>query len=131
MPLHPSTYATLLGEKIARHQAQAWLINTGWTGGPYGVGQRMKIGYTRAMIRAAITGALSQIPMELDPVFGVYVPTSCPEVPSQVLRPRETWADPEAYDVQARKVAGMFNENFQQFADKVPPEVRDAGPIGG
>ena len=131
MPLHPSTYANLLGEKIARHQAQAWLINTGWTGGAYGVGQRMKIGYTRAMIRAALTGALAQVPMELDPVFGVQVPTACPEVPSEVLKPRNTWADPQAYDLQAKKVASMFNENFQQFADRVTSDVRDAGPRGG
>ncbi len=126
---HPMVYAQLLGEKIRLHQSQCWLVNTGWTGGPYGIGQRMKIAYTRAMIDALLNGALDQIDCEPDPVFGVQVPLSCPGVPPEVLNPRQTWPDSGAYDQQARKLAGMFAANFEQFAGTVPPEVRSAGPL--
>jgi phosphoenolpyruvate carboxykinase (ATP) len=126
---HPMVYAQLLGEKIRSHQSHCWLVNTGWTGGAYGVGQRMKIGYTRAMIDALLTGSLDNMPCEMDPVFGVMVPKSCPGVPVQVLNPRLTWADSAAYDDQAQKLAGMFTANFAQFTDAVPPEVLAAGPI--
>ena len=128
MALSPTVYATLLGEKIAKHQVQVWLVNTGWSGGPYGVGQRMKIAYTRAMVHAALDGALDNVPTVTDPVFGVAVPTACPDVPPEVLNPRHTWADKAAYDAQARKLAGMFAENFKTFAVQVSAEVRESGP---
>jgi len=128
LPLAPSRYAAMLGEKIARHAARVWLVNTGWTGGPYGVGKRMKIGYTRAMIRAALAGALDHVAYETDPVFNVAVPTSCPDVPPEVLKPRNTWTDGVDYDAQAAKLARMFAENFKTFEGGVTPEVRAAGP---
>jgi phosphoenolpyruvate carboxykinase (ATP) len=128
MALSPTVYANLLGEKIAQHQVNVWLVNTGWSGGPYGVGQRMKIAHTRAMVNAALGGELAGIPTRPDPIFGVAVPTACPGVPSEVLNPRQTWPDPAAYDAQARKLAGMFAENFKTFADQVSEEVRAVGP---
>jgi phosphoenolpyruvate carboxykinase (ATP) len=131
MALPPAVYAGLLGERIASHGAGVWLVNTGWTGGPYGVGERMAIGHTRALIRAALAGQLDDVPTQRDPVFGVEVPLSCPGVPSEVLTPRATWENPEAYDDQAKRLAGMFAKNFAQFADQVPSAVRDAGPSVG
>ena len=128
MALHPTVYARLLGEKIEKHQVKCWLVNTGWTGGPYGVGQRMKIAHTRAMVNAALNGDLDDVGFEPDPVFGVYVPTTCPNVPAEVLKPRNTWADKTAYDQQARKLARMFADNFRQFEDMVAEDVRAAGP---
>ena len=128
LPLPPSRYARMLGENIARHQSRVWLVNTGWSGGPYGTGTRMKIGHTRAMIRAALSGALSQVAYERDPVFNLDVPTSCPDVPASVLRPRDTWADPAAFDPQARRLAAMFVENFKAFEDGVSSAVTAAGP---
>ena len=128
LPLAPGRYATLLGEKIARHGARVWLVNTGWTGGPYGVGRRMKIAYTRAMIRAVLSGVLDAVGYERDPIFNIDVPTSCPDVPADVLKPRHTWADGAAYDAQAKKLAQMFADNFASFADTVTPAVRAAGP---
>src|SRR5206468_4737096 len=105
LPLDPSRYARMLGERIAKHGARVWLLNTGWTGGPYGVGHRMKIAYTRAMIRAALSGALDGIAYEKDPVFNLRVPASCPDVPSEVLKPRDTWANGADYDAQSKKLA--------------------------
>jgi phosphoenolpyruvate carboxykinase (ATP) len=131
MALHPSVYARLLGEKIDRHKVKVWLVNTGWSGGPYGVGQRMKIAYTRAIVRAALNGALDDVPTEVDPVFGVHVPVACPDVPVEVLKPRNTWRDPATYDEQAAKLAAMFISNFEQFAGQVSAEVRAAGPQAG
>ena len=128
MAQHPSVYAELLGKKIADHGVQCWLVNTGWTGGPYGVGSRMKLAYTRAMVNAALDGKLAGVEFVEDPVFGVQVPTSCPNVPSEVLSPRDTWADKDAYDAQAKKLAGMFVENFKQYADKTPEAVKAAAP---
>lgn len=125
---HPMVYARLLGEKIQKHQANCWLVNTGWTGGPYGTGQRMKIAYTRAMVDALLSGALEGVDCDPDPVFGVLVPRTCPGVPESALRPRDTWTNRAAYDEQAQKLAAMFSENFQQFAGAVPPEVLAAGP---
>jgi phosphoenolpyruvate carboxykinase (ATP) len=125
---HPMVYARLLGEKIRDHQANCWMINTGWTGGPYGIGQRMKISYTRAMIDALLSGALNNVAYEPDPVFGVMVPQSCPGVPVEALKPRNTWPDASAYDEQALKLARMFDDNFQQYTDAVPLEVLTAGP---
>ncbi len=116
LPLPPARYAELLKKKIAEHGARVWLVNTGWTGGPYGVGSRMKLSYTRAMIEAAFSGALDKVAFETDSVFGLDIPTVCPNVPSDVLNPRATWADKGAYDAQANKLKAMFDENFKRFA---------------
>jgi phosphoenolpyruvate carboxykinase (ATP) len=131
LPLNPAVYAELLGQKIAKHGADVWLVNTGWTGGPHGVGSRMKLAFTRAMVRGILDGSLARIPAGPDPVFGVMVPESCPDVPAQILQPRNTWADQAAYDAQAAKLAGMFAANFKQFEASVAPEVREAGPRVG
>jgi len=128
MALHPTVYARLLGEKIEKHHVQCWLVNTGWTGGPYGVGHRMKIAHTRAMVNAALRGDLDDARFEPDPVFGVFVPAACSNVPDELLMPRNTWADKAAYDQQARKLARMFVESFRQFEDLVPGDVRATGP---
>jgi len=128
LPMNPNVYSKMLGEKIATHKARVWLVNTGWTGGPYGVGSRMKIAYTRAMIRAALSGALDAAGYERHPIFNVDVPTSCPDVPAGVLSPRGTWADGAAYDAQARKLAQMFVDNFKTFAADVDAAVVAAGP---
>jgi phosphoenolpyruvate carboxykinase (ATP) len=116
MPLHPQRYAQLLGERIAKHQSKVWLINTGWSGGPYGVGQRIAIAHTRAIVNAVLSGQLDHAPTQTEPFFGLAVPQSCPGVPAEILNPRQTWSNPAAYDEQARKLAGMFAENYQQFA---------------
>jgi phosphoenolpyruvate carboxykinase (ATP) len=129
MPRHPGEYAAMLAERLERYGVRAWLVNTGWTGGPYGTGERMDINHTRSMVRAALSGALDGIPTVTDPVFGVAVPTSCPDVPAAFLQPRSTWADPAAYDRQAAALARMFVENFAAYADGVPESVRAAGPI--
>jgi len=128
MPLHPGVYAKLLGEKIDQHGASVWLVNTGWTGGPYGVGSRMKLSYTRRMIEAALNGELDGVPMATDPFFGLSIPAHVDGVPDTVLQPRQTWSDPAAYDAQAAKLAQMFVKNFAQFADGVTPEIAAAGP---
>ncbi len=128
MPRHPGVYADMLGERLDRHDVDAWLVNTGWTGGPYGTGQRMNITHTRNMVRAALDGQLDGVPTVTDPFFGVEVPTSCPGVPAEVLQPRGTWTDPEAYDRQARHLARMFVENFSRFEDAVTEGIRSAGP---
>jgi phosphoenolpyruvate carboxykinase (ATP) len=131
MAQHPSVYAKMLGEKIGQHKVNCWLVNTGWSGGPYGVGERMKIAYTRAMINAALNSQLGDVEYVVDPIFGVQVPTSCPNVPGEVLIPRNTWRDSQAYDEQARKLATMFVENFKDFEDQVSDEVKAAGPKTG
>jgi phosphoenolpyruvate carboxykinase (ATP) len=128
LPLHPGVYAKMLGERIAKHAAKVWLVNTGWTGGPFGVGKRMDLSYTRAMLRAALSGALDKATLTTDPVFGFQVPGKVPDVPQEVLSPRQTWSDPEAYDAQARKLAAMFRENFEQYRAEVPASVAGAGP---
>jgi phosphoenolpyruvate carboxykinase (ATP) len=128
LPLAPGFYAKMLGEKIAQHQARVWLVNTGWSGGPSGVGQRMKIRYTRAMINAALAGALDRVSYEKDPFFNLDVPTSCPGVPADVLNPRKTWTSAADYDAQAVKVARMFIENFKNFEAGVAADVPAAGP---
>ncbi|CAN5495913.1 phosphoenolpyruvate carboxykinase (ATP) [soil metagenome] len=129
MALSPTVYARLLGERIAKHGSDVWMVNTGWTGGPYGVGQRMKIGYTRAMVSAALDGSLKDVQTRHEPVFGLEAPVSCPNVPDEVLDPRGTWANPAAYDAQAAKLASMFVANFEQFGPDVAEQVRDAGPM--
>jgi phosphoenolpyruvate carboxykinase (ATP) len=128
LPLHPGVYARMLGERIARHGVKCWLVNTGWTGGPYGEGHRMRLQHTRAMIHAALEGRLDGVPTRTDPVFGLAVPTVVPGVPADILDPRATWADPARYDAQAHRMAEMFRENFTAFADGVAEGVRRAGP---
>jgi phosphoenolpyruvate carboxykinase (ATP) len=128
MPRHPSVYAEMLGERMDRFNVPVWLVNTGWTGGPYGTGERMNITWTRQMVRAALSGALNDVPTRTDPIFGCEVPVSCPDVPTEVLWARDTWADKDAYDAQAAKLAGMFVENFKQFEGGVSEAIRAAGP---
>jgi phosphoenolpyruvate carboxykinase (ATP) len=128
LPLDPNVYARMLGEKIARHRTRVWLVNTGWTGGPYGVGSRMKIAHTRAMITAALGGALDDCRYLRHPIFNVDVPLTCPGVPNDVLDPRRTWRDGAAYDEQARTLARMFIDNFKSFERDVASAVIDAGP---
>ncbi|HVF87726.1 MAG TPA: phosphoenolpyruvate carboxykinase [Pyrinomonadaceae bacterium] len=129
MVLHPGVYADLLGRRMEEHKAHCWLVNTGWSGGPYGEGERMKITHTRAMIRAILTGALSEIETRPDPVFGVHVPISCPDVPAEVLTPRNTWRDKDAYDRKARELARRFNDNFKKYDGGVSDAVRAAAPL--
>jgi phosphoenolpyruvate carboxykinase (ATP) len=130
LPLHPHEYADMLGAKIAKHGVQCWLVNTGWTGGPFGTGQRMRLSHTRAMVRAALGGRLDHTSTTREAVFGLDVPTHIPGgVPDEVLLPRATWHDPAAYDAMARKLAGLFRKNFEQFADRVHAAVREAGPL--
>lgn len=128
LPLHPGKYAHLLGEKLAHSNANVWLINTGWTGGPYGVGNRMKLAYTRAMITAAMNGELDQVTYTRHPIFGVEMPASCPNVPSEILNPRNTWSDGAAYDAKAIHLAELFVKNFKQYEDGVSAEVLEAAP---
>ncbi|NLW07461.1 MAG: phosphoenolpyruvate carboxykinase (ATP) [Clostridia bacterium] len=128
VPRPPMVYASLLGERIARHKVNVYLVNTGWTGGPYGVGRRMSIKHTRAMVTAALNGELEKVEYQLDPIFNLYRPQSCPGVPAEVLNPRQTWDNPEEYDATARKLAGLFKDNFARFKD-APNAVRAAGPV--
>jgi phosphoenolpyruvate carboxykinase (ATP) len=128
LPRHPSVYATMLGEKIGRHGVQCWLVNTGWTGGAFGTGQRIRLSLTRAMVRAALAGQLDRTPTVREPAFGLAVPTEVPSVPADVLLPRRTWADPAAYDAQAARLANLFRKNFEQFQNQVHTAVSEAGP---
>jgi phosphoenolpyruvate carboxykinase (ATP) len=128
MVLHPTVYAGLLKQQLEGHGADCWLVNTGWTGGPYGVGTRMKIAHTRAMIRAILDGTLADVETYTDPIFNLQVPTACPGVPEEVLNPRDTWDDKEAYDSKAHELAGRFKRNFEDFSDGVTESVLAAGP---
>ncbi len=128
LPMHPGVYARMLGEKIAQHGARVWLVNTGWTGGAYGTGHRMKLSFTRAMVTAALSGRLDHVGYAKDPVFGFEVPTKVPGVPSDLLAPRNTWADKAAYDAQAARLGEMFRKNFAAYASGVGPEVAAAEP---
>jgi phosphoenolpyruvate carboxykinase (ATP) len=126
---HPTKYAELLAEKLRKHGAQTWLVNTGWSGGPAGGGgARIKLKYTRAIIDAIHSGALRDVPTVEDPIFGFAVPTACPDVPSEILAPRNTWADKKAFDDRARKVASLFAENFKKYESAASEEIRAAGP---
>ncbi|ADL06892.1 phosphoenolpyruvate carboxykinase (ATP) [Thermosediminibacter oceani] len=127
LPLSPITYAELLGEKIKKYKAEVFLVNTGWSGGPYGVGQRMELTYTRAMVRAALSGKLSDIEYEQDPVFGLMIPRACPGVPPEILNPKNTWHDKKAYDETVRKLARNFADNFKKFSSQWP-HAAAAGP---
>lgn len=128
MPLEASVYAKLLGDKIEKHNSNSWLINTGWTGGPYGVGKRMKIEYTRAMLNAAISGYLDDVETFEEPIFGLHIPNNIPNVPSDILNPRNTWADKDKYDASLLKLAKMFKENFKKFESSVTDKIKSAGP---
>jgi phosphoenolpyruvate carboxykinase (ATP) len=127
---HPWKYAEMLGKLIDQHGANVWLVNTGWTGGAFGVGKRMKLSHTREMVNALLCGELAKVKTETDPVFGLQVPTAIPKVPGDVLKPRDTWQDTAAYDEQAKKLAGMFRENFKKFEQFVDEGVKKAGPRG-
>ncbi len=127
LPRSPTVYAKLLAERIKKHKARCYLVNTGWSGGPFGVGSRIRLAYTRAMVNAALSGALEGVEMRPDAVFGVGVPTACPGVPAEILRPRDTWKNPADYDARAADLAGRFRTSFKKFGD-APSEVAAAGP---
>jgi phosphoenolpyruvate carboxykinase (ATP) len=126
---HPTKYARMLGDHLREHDSKVWLINTGWSGGPYGIGERIKLKYTRAIVHAALTGELDESDTRRDPIFGLAVPTEINRVPANVLNPRSTWSDPAAYDAQARKLADMFRENFDKIGN-VDAATKNAGPKG-
>jgi phosphoenolpyruvate carboxykinase (ATP) len=125
---HPSFYADLLKRKILRYGVNCWLLNTGWVGGPYGIGKRISIHYTRSMLNAAIDGKLLNVEYSIDPIFGFEVPRSCPDVPGEVLNPASSWSSQEEYMKRYRELASRFVDNFKKFASDVPLEVRSAGP---
>lgn len=128
LPLHPGKYAEMLGKKMEENNVNVWLVNTGWTGGPYGVGNRIKLSYTRAMITAALQGRLDKVPTQNDPVFGVAVPSEVPGVPTELLTPKNTWADKAAYDGKATYLADLFVKNFEKYAADVSGETLSAAP---
>lgn len=128
LPLHPTKYAEMLGKKMKENQVNVWLVNTGWTGGSYGVGSRMKLSYTRAMITAALNGELEKVNYETHPVFGLQMPSTCPEVPSEILNPRNTWSDKSAYDAKANDLASKFVKNFEQYSEGASEEILAAAP---
>jgi phosphoenolpyruvate carboxykinase (ATP) len=133
IPLHPTKYADMLGQKLrdAEEEGQpinVWLVNTGWTGGGYGEGSRIELAFTRAMIKAALTGALDGVDYATDPIFGLARPTSCPDVPNAMLNPRDTWRNEAEYDRAAEKLAGLFHQNFQPFAKEANAAIVEAGP---
>ena len=125
---HPTRYAELLAEKIRQHDASTWLINTGWSGGPFGVGKRVKLAYTRAIVDAIHNGSLKDMPTKTDPVFGLEVPVECPGVPGDILIPRKTWSDEGEYDKSRLRLAGLFQKNFEAYADVASEAIREAGP---
>ena len=129
LPLRPAVYADFLGRRLVQHGSKVWLINTGWTGGPYGVGRRISIAHTRAIVSAVLSGALDEVETDREPFFGLHVPHSCPGVPEELLRARGTWAQPHEYDARARQLAAMFRDNFKAFAADVSEDVRAAGPV--
>ena len=128
LPRPAAVYASLLGEKLRRHRVNCWLLNTGWVGGPYGVGERMQLGYTRAMLTAALEGKLHDVPMEPHPIFKVMMPKSCPHVPAEFLDPRGMWGDAFAYDRAALDLSQRFNKNFEKFSN-ISPEIIEAAPV--
>ena len=129
MPLHPTVYAELLGEKMVKHDVRVWLVNTGWTGGPYGKGERMSLPYTRAMITAALNGTLDNVGYHKHSMFHFEIPHTCPGVPSSVLSPRETWHDDKGYYTMANTLAEKFNKNFEKFAEYANEEIMSAAPL--
>lgn len=128
MPLHPTKYAEMLSEKMQHHNTKIWLVNTGWTGGPYGVGNRISLKYTRAMITAALEGQLNDVAYQSHEIFGLQMPTTCPGVPDELLNPKSTWSDAAAYDAKANVLADAFNDNFKKFEDKANEEIMAAAP---
>lgn len=128
LPLHPGKYADMLGKKMEKHHVNVWLINTGWTGGPHGVGQRMKLSHTRAMVSAVLDGKLDKVETIIDPVFGFAVPKNVPGVPDEILIPKNTWTDQTAYEEKSKFLACLFVKNFEKYADGVPKEILAAGP---
>ena len=128
LPLHPGKYAEMLGKKMKEHNVNIWMINTGWSGGPYGIGHRMKLPFTRSMITAALEGKLDNVAFEAHPVFGMMMPMTCPDVPSDILNPRNTWADKSSYDLKAKDLASQFIKNFQKYAAGVNEEILAAAP---
>ncbi|MFC7357833.1 phosphoenolpyruvate carboxykinase (ATP) [Jejudonia soesokkakensis] len=128
MPLHPTKYAEMLSAKMKAAGVNVWLVNTGWTGGPYGVGSRMKLKYTRAMITAALENQLNDVPYEKHPIFGLHVPQSCPNVPSEILNPKETWKNKKAYEIQANELSASFKENFKKFEEFANDEIMAGAP---
>ena len=128
LPLHPGFYAKMLGEKMREHKVNVWMINTGWSGGAYGVGKRMKLSYTRAMITAALNGELDNVEFEAHPIFGMMMPKTCPNVPKEILHPKFTWENRDDYDVTAKKLAQMFINNFEKYAAEVDDEILAAAP---
>ena len=128
LPLHPVRYAEMLQRRLQTHGSTVWLVNTGWTGGPFGRGSRMKLSHTRTMLRAALRGELDRVPFAADPIFGLQVPQSCPGVPGALLSPRGTWPDPAEYDSRARHLAALFQQNFTPFAAQASEAVRQSGP---
>lgn len=129
LPLHPTKYATLFGEKIEEYKTNVWLINTGWTGGPYGVGSRMKLAYTRAMITAALEGKLDQVEYRKHQVFGFEIPQECPNVPSEILNPRKTWDNTDAYDKQAKILSEAFKANFEKYKNYASADILEGAPL--
>jgi phosphoenolpyruvate carboxykinase (ATP) len=128
LPLHPAKYAEMLGEKMREHHVNIWLVNTGWSGGPFGIGERMSLKYTRAMITAALNGRLDNVDYEVHPVFGLNMPKTCPEVDSSILNPRNTWDNKNAYDEKANHLAGLFNDNFRKFEEGANEEIKSSAP---
>lgn len=129
LPRPARVYAEMLGEKIDQYNAHVFLVNTGWTGGEYGVGKRMNLSYTRAMVRAALEGDLDNVETVTDPIFGLQIPLHCPGVPDEVLQPKKTWADGAAYEKKALELAQAFNENFKKFGDVISDDIKNAGPL--
>ena len=128
LPLHPAKYAELLGEKLKGTNINVWLVNTGWSGGSYGVGERMSLKYTRAMITAAMNGELSHVEYQTQPIFELEIPKSCPNVPSEILNPKDTWTDKTAFDETANRLASKFVKNFEQFEEQSSDAIRSAAP---
>ena len=127
MPRPSKVYADMLSKRMKEHKATAWLINTGWVGGPYGVGERISLPYTRVILKAIFSGALAKVKTEKDPIFGLHIPVSCPDLPPSLLNPRNSWKDKSAYDEKASKLAKLFIDNFKQFELE---DIAAAGPQG-
>ena len=129
LPLHPAKYASMLGKKMRENDVKVWLVNTGWSGGPYGVGSRINLAYTRAMISAALEGTLERSEYSMHPVFKMAVPSFCPDVPSEIMNPRNTWSDKSAYDNMAKFLAELFVNNFQKYSDGASADILAAAPL--
>ena len=129
MVLHPAKYAELLAQKIKKHGSNAWLINTGWSGGAYGTGERMKLSYTRAIVDAIHAGQLDNVETKVDPIFGLAIPQECPGVPAELLNPKSTWKSAGEYDKAAQNLAGLFHTNFAKYESASSDEIKGAGPL--